>query len=271
MPVSSKVLYAPALRLKGGELTGLRDLAPDVASHILPRLIVPPRAERDDDLQRELLARDGIPAIAAAVSPYWRNRPVLVEVSYLIDDFGADTMETWMPKMIELARSAGVEAVPLVSLRDLPQLIPALRGTIPFLGEAQLAVLIPFGDMAAPGWRSALLAALDKIGVIPERCSILADFRDADFTVAALVAGVIQGTLEALQEVGLWQHIIFQGTNYPEKNPAEPGNSYIVARNEWDSWRQAVNFDPSTAEHMIFGDYVADRECDADRAKNIGA
>jgi hypothetical protein len=43
--------YVPALRMKAGELTGLRDLAPDVADRVLPRLIVPPRQERDETLQ----------------------------------------------------------------------------------------------------------------------------------------------------------------------------------------------------------------------------
>jgi hypothetical protein len=40
--------YVPALRMKAGELAGLRNLAPDVASRVLPRMIVPPREERDE-------------------------------------------------------------------------------------------------------------------------------------------------------------------------------------------------------------------------------
>lgn len=253
-----KPLYVPALRMKAGELMGLRDLAPDIAAQVLPRLIVPPRAERDDDLQRELLSGDGVPAIATTVSPYWRNRPVLIEVTYLIDDFGADTMDTWLPKMIEMAYLAGVKAIPLVSLRDLPDLTIPLKEVITFQGELQLAVRIPSGEMVTPGWRDVLLKSLERIGVAAENCCILADFYDADFSVAARVAGVIQGTLEDLQEAGLWRHIVFQGTNFPDRNPAEPGSDYIVPRNEWHSWQQAVKFDPSTADYLIFGDYGAD-------------
>jgi hypothetical protein len=43
-----KPLYSPALRMKAGELEGLRQLAADVADCILPRLIVPPSSERDE-------------------------------------------------------------------------------------------------------------------------------------------------------------------------------------------------------------------------------
>jgi hypothetical protein len=58
--------------------------------------------------------------------------------------------------------------------------------------------------------------------------------------------------------MGTWRQVIFQGTNYPDTNPAEPGGTHRVLRNEWSAWRKAVGFDPSTAEHMLFGDYAAD-------------
>ena len=66
------------------------------------------------------------------------------------------------------------------------------------------------------------------------------------------------GAFETLQELGLWQQIIFQGSNYPSTNPAVQSGVEIWPRNEWLAWRLAVRFDPTTAEHMIFGDYAAD-------------
>ena len=52
--------------------------------------------------------------------------------------------------------------------------------------------------------------------------------------------------------------IVFLGTHYPEKNPAKPGHTFIQPRNEWLAWREAVKFDPSTAQQMVFGDFAAD-------------
>jgi hypothetical protein len=99
---------------------------------------------------------------------------------------------------------------------------------------------------------------VDRLGLAPEDCLVIADFHDADFANAERVAPVIAGVLEMLQASAPWQQIVFQGTNFPEKNPAEPGLHAMVPRNEWIAWQQAVRFDPQTADHMIFGDYAAD-------------
>jgi hypothetical protein len=87
---------------------------------------------------------------------------------------------------------------------------------------------------------------------------VIADFSDSDFSQPEIVAPVIGGVLQTLQETGQWQHLVFQGTNYPQSNPATADSNHIILRNEWHAWRQAVKFDPVTAEYMMFGDYAAD-------------
>jgi hypothetical protein len=63
--------YVPALRMKAGELAGLRDLAPDVADRIRPRLIVPSTKERDGELQAQLFKVEDDPDIADALAAHW--------------------------------------------------------------------------------------------------------------------------------------------------------------------------------------------------------
>jgi hypothetical protein len=87
---------------------------------------------------------------------------------------------------------------------------------------------------------------------------VIVDFHDADLSLPDVVEPIIGGALEYLRSAAPWQHVIFQGTNFPEKNPAEPNSSYLVARNEWIAWRRAVAFDPETADYLLFGDYAAD-------------
>ena len=92
----------------------------------------------------------------------------------------------------------------------------------------------------------------------PEGCAILADFSDADFSDALAVANIAQAALEDLQGIGRWRHVIFQGTNYPELNPAELDGNAIIPRNEWLAWKEAIKLDGTSPEHLVFGDYGAD-------------
>jgi Beta protein len=258
MVTATRPSYVPALRMKAGELVGLSDLAPDVAGRVLPRMIVPPLEERDESLQAQLLKTEDSPNIADALAAHWRGRQVLVEATYLIPDLGHATIGRWLPRMFERAQSAGVPAVPLVALSDLTtdcrEAYRAACGT----GSIRLALAVPAGDLVGRGLLDLLLQHLEAMGLSPSECSIIADFGGLDFANPDVVAPIIGGALELLQEVGIWGQVVFQGTNYPDRNPAEPGSAYRVPRNEWLAWRKAIRFDPATAEHMLFGDYAAD-------------
>jgi hypothetical protein len=251
--------YVPALRMKAGELAGLSDLAPDVAMRVLPRIIVPPPEERDASLQAQLFRTEGCPNIADALvaASLW-GRPVLVDATHLIPDLGREGIGHWLPKMFERTQRAGVPAVPLVAVSDLTtdsrEAYKAAGGS----GPIQLAIAIPAGELVGRAPLEHLLKHLEAMRRLPSDCSVIADFGGFDFSNPDIVAPIIGGALELLQEVGVWGQIVFQGTNYPEKNPAEPAGTYRVPRNEWRAWCKAVRFDPATAEHMLFGDYAAD-------------
>lgn len=258
MVTATQPSYVPALRMKAGELDGLRDLAPDVADHVLPRMIVPPSGERDGALQTQLLATEGSPNVADALAAHWWGRPVLVEPTYLIPDLGRETIGRWLPRMFARARRAGVPAIPLVALAELTSDSRDAYRVSCGTEAIQLAIVVSAGDLVGRDALHPLLRHIDAMRLSPSNCSIIADFSDSDFANPGIVAPIVGGALELLQEVGTWGQVVFQGTNYPDKNLAEPDGSYRVLRNEWKAWRKAVRFDPATARYMIFGDYAAD-------------
>lgn len=116
MSHSFKHLYSPSLRLKGGELEGVRQLAGDVARCILPRFIVPPRKERDTSTPLLIDVAD-VPDISAALATHWRERPALIDASYILNEYGRESMSTWLPDMFDRARSQGARVIPLALLR----------------------------------------------------------------------------------------------------------------------------------------------------------
>lgn len=248
-------LYVPSLRLKSGELSGLSTLHARVADYVLPRLIVPPPRDRDTEVQRELFKSDLYPRIDGLVDRYWRSRPVLIQLRYLIEELGHDRLEIWLPALFDHARGACVEAVPLFSLGELASYPATVWRTVNELHDLKLAILIDYADFVDPNLGGRVRSALDRLRLTAGDCAVLVDFAGADFGSPGFVAPIIEGALLGLQEMGRWRAVAFQGTNFPEKNPADPGEAKLVPRNEWIAWRAAVDFDPTTAEHLIFGDY----------------
>lgn len=252
-------LYVPALRMKTGELLGLSGLSPDVAGCILPRMIIPPSEERDLKGQLSLFSGDKIPDISGSISPYWRNREVLVDFEHIVDEFDESRIDVWLPKMFEMARKSQVKAIPAISGELFIKCNNvAFRNSISSEFFAKAAVVISSSSVLDREFLEKVFGKVADIGVSQSECVVIVDFSDSDFTVSEIVSPIISGVLETIQAMGKWKKIAFQGTNYPEKNPAEPDSYYTVPRNEWIAWRKATKFEIRENDQMIFGDYAAD-------------
>lgn len=258
MKQSYKPVYCSALRMKAGELEGVRQLAPDVADSVLPRFIVPPKKERAE-AEPLLIEMAEMPDISIALAASWRGRPALVDATYIIDEYDRSRIAAWLPNMFQRAWAAGVMAIPVVQISDLGENeIPAFREAIPNQLQLKFAICVSSDDLVDPDLRMVISNILMSLGLSAADCAVVADFSGAELSDPNIVAPIIRDALEALQEIGLWQYIIFQGTHYPEVNPAKDGTVEIWPRNEWLAWREAVRFDPTTVEYMMFGDYAAD-------------
>lgn len=255
-----KVLYIPALRMKQGELEGLKALRGDVAECILPLLIVPPASERDSSSQHELFSpSQAIPDVGGALLKYWPCRQVFIDSTFILKEYGHEDAINWLPTVFKRARSLDVRAIPSANLSDLELMeLTAFRESLSTTEQLKFGLRVDSGDMTDPNIKKRIQNVLLSLRLDNTECAIFADFTDADLSDPSLVAPIIKSALEQFQDFGQWQHIVFLGTNYPEKNPAKAGQLVIHPRNEWRAWRQAVKFDPYTAEHMVFGDFAAD-------------
>ena len=234
-------------------------MAADVAASVLPRLIVPPAGERDDTIQPQLFEGRSLPDISAPLNGHWRGREVLVEATHLAAELNRDDIGQWLPGMFGRARASGGLPVPLVQMRDLISDDPAgYRACIDRSADLQFGIVISSSDIDDHEVLAKTLGALTSLGLSAQNCLVIADFHDADLSVPGIVAPIIGAALEQLQVLAPWKQVVFQGTNYPEKNPADEKLSCLVSRSEWNAWKQAVAFDPSTADHLLFGDYAAD-------------
>jgi hypothetical protein len=160
--------------------------------------------------------------------------------------------------MFERARNREVRAIPIALLNDINEAAAAFRTSIARDEATKFGIRISPDQMVGSEFPDAIAEALCRLELAATECVVVADFEGSEFTEPAIVAPIIRGVLETLHELGRWRRIIFQGSNYPDKNPAPEGGVEFWPRNEWQAWGLAVEFDPTTAEQMIFGDYAAD-------------
>lgn len=255
-----RFIYMATLRMKMGELEGLSWLRGDVADCVIPNLIVPPAKERTSSSQDSLFAGGtSIPDVGGVLAKYWVRRPAFVDPRVLFKEYGTENAVNWLPALFSRARNLSVIAIPVASLVTLETVgVAAFKAAISRDDNLKFGLSILSGDMTDPNVGARVHAVLAGLGVKPSECAVIADFTDADLSEPAFVAPIIRGALEHLQGLGQWQMIVFRGTHYPEKNPAKPGETSIQPRNEWHAWTEAVKFDPSTAQQMVFGDFAAD-------------
>lgn len=251
-------LYSPVLRQKKGERDGVNSLAPDIADRIRPCWVIPPPKERDPEKQRLLTKDEIVYGTGRSIASCWPVRQAYLDPRFLFADFGETESVDWLPRMFQVARDNNARVIPVGSLTQiLSSNGVAFKTAIDRDAKTKFSLRVESGEIDRD-LNERVRAAMSVLGLSPDQCSVMADFCDADFSDPDVVSVIAQATLEALQEAGRWRHVIFQGTNYPEKNPAEPSNSFAVPRNEWLAWKRAIRFDQNTSEHFIFGDYAAD-------------
>lgn len=254
----TRPIYVPTLRLMQGEYRGLQRLAPDVADKIDPLLVVPPPRERDPEKHRLLTKDEIVHETGRRIADHWKMRDAFLDVRFLFAEFGEPECVEWLPRIFDVARKAHAQPIPVLGLADaLGPRAAAFRLALATESATKVAIRVASGDIDRDlGGR--LAAVVSALGLSPEGCAVLADFSDADFSDALAVAGIAQAALEDLQGIGRWRHVVFQGTNYPEVNPAESNGAAVVPRNEWLAWKEAVKLDGASPEHLVFGDYGAD-------------
>lgn len=250
--------YVPALRMKQGERRGLMDLSSDVADRILPRIIVPPLGERDDALQRSLLADARTPEIATVLAGCWHDRPILVEATYLARDPGLEDINAWLPCMFERARRAGVRAIPLARAADLAEASLVAYRSARAEGPIAISIVVTPDEVDGTEAIAVLLERLQVMEVTPSTCTLIIDFSGSDLSDPKVAAPIVVDTITRLLAAAVWGLVVFQGTSYPDTNLAPVGGCYVVERNEWRTWLEALADDPSIATQVVFGDYAAD-------------
>lgn len=99
---------------------------------------------------------------------------------------------------------------------------------------------------------------MSVIETISSEVIVIVDFSNFDLSQVESVAAYLINGVHELQNLGTLARIIFEGSNFPTKNPAEPDGATRVSRAEWDIWRIACERERALLDISTFGDFGAD-------------
>ena len=97
----------------------------------------------------------------------------------------------------------------------------------------RLGVYLPYSE-ADP---HVLLEGLKAVGCDPIDTVVFVDFTGTDLN-PEIASGSVAAMFDQLNWAAVWARIVFQGSAYPTKKPADAGGCILVPRDEWKTSRR---------------------------------
>lgn len=238
--------YCPGLRFKKGEYLAIASLLPDIQQFVEPRFVIPPPKEYDHDLKRVPTVDEIAYMTGERISKHWPIRRAFLDSHYIAKHLDDDGLR----KIFRIAQSRNPEIVAVARLEDLRN---PLYQEFMCRSAIKIAVLITYEEIDVDVIREALVAA----GVSASDCVLFIDFSGAPLD-PELAAGSVAAIFDLADQVGRWQRIIFQASNFPSKNPAAHGGDELIRRDEWSVFHAALKECSVSPDRIGYGDFGAD-------------
>ena len=238
--------YRPALRFKQGEYTAAGGIRADVQKYVRPYFILPPLIEQDPELNR-VLTHDEIATVTGRrIAKHWPRYPAYLDAQYML----AKPSDEGIARLYRVARAQNDKLIAVVPESDLSNPIWATLALPTF---PRLAIHLRAENLDA----DQLAEGMKSLGIDAADCEIFVDFSDLELGMDD-VGAIVNGTLDDLSEIATWGCIVFQGSNFPTKNPAEAGKTATVPRHEWTIFNEALRDCDIPHDRLGFSDFGAD-------------
>lgn len=238
--------YFPALRFKKGEYLALANLQPDIQKLVEPRFVIPPPREYDHELERIPTVDEIAYMTGERIGKNWPVRRAFLDAHFIAKHLDSDAIR----KIFRIAQGRNPAIVPVARLSDLTS---RLYNEFMQRSGLRIAVLVKYEEVEV----DAIRAALESAGVRASECVLFIDFSGAPLD-PEIAAGSIAGMFDLADQVGRWRRIIFQGSNFPSKNPADHGENELIRRDEWSVFHAALKECSVSPDRVGYGDFGAD-------------
>lgn len=238
--------YHPALRFKQGEYLATAKIARDIQRHIQPRFILAPTKEKDPEKGKPLTEEEIAIFTGERIAKHWPLYSAYLDAQYVAPFLG----DRGLKQLFRIAQRRNGQLAVIATVKDLfnPVYRDFVRSSAPRIG-----IHLPYEDVDI----DLLLKGVEAIGCETNECALFVDFTGAPLSVDG-VSGSIAGVFDALGSSARWARIIFQGSSFPRKNPAETDGQCSIPRSEWQVFLAALKECSVPPDLIGYGDFGAD-------------
>jgi hypothetical protein len=253
----SPATFGPSLKWKRGEYEGLASVDEALKDRILPHIVVMPLSERDIEHNRRLTNNEFAAVQVGRLSKHWGRRACLVDTRLV--EFGSSWTSDArrLGAFLTAATKFGCGVLPVFDLNTSEYRLQAIREHW-LATKHGLGLRLTLSDLQRQRLGSVIGDRLLKVVAKPMDFVLILDLSEAELSNAEEFSTFTLDWIFRLQQIGQWNRILVQATNYPERNPAIPNRSAKISRQEWMIWRRVVELDPRVREIAMFGDFGAD-------------
>lgn len=238
--------YRPALRFKQGEYTAAGSIRADVQKYVRPYYILPPMIEQDPELGRALTHDEIATVTGRRIAKHWPLYPAYLDTQYMLES----ASQEGIIRLYQVARAQNANLIAVAPASDLANPIWQNLALDVF---PRLAIHLRAEELDG----DELAKGMDALGIEAADCEIFVDFSDLELGMEDVVS-VVNGILDALSEIATWGSIVFQGSNFPIKNPAEAGRTATIPRHEWTIFKEVLRDCDIPHDRLGFSDFGAD-------------
>lgn len=202
--------------------------------------------EQDPELGRALTHDEIATVTGRRIAKHWPRYSAYLDAQYML----AEPSHEGIIRLYQVARAQNANLIAVAPASDLANPIWQKLALTAF---PRLAIHLRAGDLDG----NQLAEGMKALGIEAADCEIFVDFSDLELGMED-VGAVVNGTLDALSEIATWGCIVFQGSNFPTKNPAEAGKTATVPRHEWTIFNEALRDCVIPHNRLGFSDFGAD-------------
>jgi hypothetical protein len=246
--------YLPLLKSKAGEFKALAKLNPTLKRKIVPLFdITRMEYDHDEDAKPKTI-EDHLQKFCKKVITSWPNNAMFID-STLVNTEKAGGVPAIEYVYAELAKK-DIYPMPVVYPNSSIAFVESIQTILLFYDVTEIAIRVTIDDITSTDFGKNLDAILESLELPLDKCHVIFDLKDADFSQIDDFAEGILDVLEEFPQLKKWKSFTLAGGAFPPMSKIK-STSELIPRNDWILFNMIVKkFAKSSLNRPInFGDY----------------